>query len=390
MDKFRDQFSKILADIRSAKTITNIDTHEKNATKLSKLWARYITTYLEMVVFENHIFPAVLIHLDRINLLPEHKMMRNLDMLAEQTIDTMIQNLKKSTNPKTAFVEVQRTIDDIINGAPKRLQGIKKLRSLRTSFTANKVIQSYFLRQRRRQQAKKELRPWFLNKFLPQLRMKVLKKGMRLFRGTASKEDDVLWKHYIYMSDNPFAFRFLQGVNVKYLHEYELTKDIYLMDFVSHPEMCRPDFKQILDEHDHYKRLDKESKTQGTDPEPSSLLQLWMYQTKRIVGHIGLASLDCPLLRPNRAGYKLHTVLKENRRKDSKGFPEYIFYNYLPILHGMKWIKRVSVREVTKRKLTEENNKNIDTFYAQFDSPKSISPSKVIGKKLIKTNNQKK
>lgn len=360
---------------------THIKTRVKNAEKLDDLLFGY-KMWNPFMDLGNIVIHQVLTTYDKVVGLPaDHEAVKALDSTANKIIDMMIANFHKRTDKEWYLNLIEPTLIAIIANGPKRLKGIKKLRQIRIQYRTKQILRDYLLKKKGKKTAKEHLKPWLEGSFLPQIRIKVLKKGMKLYRGTQSKDDDTTWKYYVYMSDNPFAFRYIKGVQVDYLHEYVLTRDIHVMDFVSHPDLCRPDFKKMLQEHDLYKEYDTGAKSYHTDPEPSSLLQLWLYQKKRIVGHIGMASADCPNV---IEGSKLDTKLKANRRL-KKGFPEYIFYNYLPILRGLGWLKRVKVHKVKKAPVTNKDDANVEAFYSKFESPKLISPSKVMGKTKKKT-----
>lgn len=351
-------------------------TRVAHAKQLFQLWTKYMDLY-PTIDFSDGVMGHVLMSYDEVVKLPaSHPAMQTLDQQAEFTIDTMIKNLDRWADPHRFYMAVEDVVQDIIKYAPKRLEGVKKLKKIPIRFRVKNVLLSYIKKRKGKQEARVSVKNFVDQQLLPKIRVKVLKKGMKLYRGTKSQDDDTSYKYYVYMSDNPFAFRYIKGVDVEYLHEYELTRDLYVMDFVSHPDMCRPDFKKMLKHHDAYKRYDLGAKSYHTDPEPSSLMQLFLYQKKRIVGHVSMASADCPGGIP---GTKLDAKLKANRRQ-KRGFPEYIFYNYLPILRGLGWLKRTSTKKVWKLPVSASNDANVEAFYSKFESPKLISPSKIVGK----------
>ena len=229
---------------------------------------------------------------------------------------------------------------------------------------------------------KKAANEWLIDQFLKTIRIRLLKKGTRLYRGTKDPTDPIMSKGFIYFFDNPFAYHHLEGVQVEYMHEYRITRDVYIMDFVSHADICRPEFKKLLQQYDLPKKRDRDPNQFLTDPQPSKYLQLRYYQLKKILGHTAIAHLDCPSDISSVQPVMLQDRLKKNKRPGVLGFPEFVFYNQLPILKGLKVIEHVRTYTVPFKKYKGDffwmyKNKDIENFYKDYSSPELVSPSKV-------------
>ena len=254
-----------------------------------------------------------------------------------------------------------------------------------------KILKAYRDRKALKQDRQKT-EEWFVNEFMKDIRLRVLPKGMRLFRGTVDKQDPIMKKGFIYMSDNPFAYIWLNGVDVKYLHEYRLTRDVYIMDYVSHPDICRPKLRKLLLYHDKMKKRDKDPNQFYSDPQPSKYLQLRMYQRKKILGHMAIAHLDCPDKGTTKVP-ALDERLKTNGRPNVKGFPEYVFYNQLSFLSHLNAIEHVGTYPVAipkyKKGQGRIHRKKLEAFYKDYQSPKPIQPALVSPSKKKKTTRVK-